>query len=279
MMRGRFQVDDLTTLFLALRDRAGGRQSVVEVGAFVAHREERTKGYVTKAVREFFVRIRYLIETRERPATIYDMPPYVAEYLQASAKHMDYKAAKGNARFTRVNVAKALPRLLSCIRASNGRCFLWPSVTQEDIELFNFLAGTLTFSPLFTEDSLFRDFCDALIENALLEKAERAELDPLKGAIALFAVTYMHQSFVDLGDGIKGYLDAMPYGGGSDTIAVTANVPAIGRKKVTMAHAVFLTERTVENDCAPDLPFADRHPTWDFPLEVGSDKKLRKLGS
>src|SRR5688572_17242104 len=103
-MHGQFRVEDLTTLFLALRDRAGGRQSIVDVGDFVAHREERNKGYVTRAVRDFFVRIRFHVETLEHSIAIYNLPPYTAELLEASARHVDY-GARHHTGFTRVNVA------------------------------------------------------------------------------------------------------------------------------------------------------------------------------
>jgi hypothetical protein len=279
LLRGELKVDDLTALFLALRDRAGGRQSVVDVGAFVAHRNERNKGYVTEAVRDFFVRIRFVIEARERRLTAYDLPSYTSEFLQASARHMDYRAAKGGSRFTRVSVTKALPRLLSHIRKSDGRCFLWPSASQEDLELFDFLTATHTFKPLFTEESLFRDLCGALLENGLLLRTEILALLPMSGAVALFALSHMHQCIVDLGDGIKGRLDASPFGGGSDKIAVIATVPAMDSKRVSMAHAIFLTDRTAAADCVTGMTAASPNPVWPYPVELGSDKKMRPLGS
>jgi hypothetical protein len=277
---GKLRVEDLTTLFLALRDRAGGRQSIVDVGDFVAHREERNKGYVTKAVRDFFVRIRFVIERNERPPSIYDLPPYIGEYLEAAARHMDYKAAKGARRFTRVNVTNALPALLSCVMTSAGRCYLWPSISDELIDLFNFLAGNLTFKPLFTENVLFDELCDALVENGLLKKGEIPNLLHIKGAVALFALTHMHQCFVKLGGEVKGYLEASAYGGGSNQIAVLATVPAMDSKGVRISHAIFLTDRTIAADCDANLAHLDpQNPVWTYPLELAPDKKLRRLGA
>jgi hypothetical protein len=279
MLRGEFILDDLTNLFLALRQRAGGRQSVVEVGDFVAHRNERNKGIVSQAVRDFFVRVRFLIESYERKLAVYDLPPYIAEFLQASARHMDYQAAKKNgASFTRVQVKNELPGLLASIKSSNGRCYLWPLVTQRELELCDFLASLYTFKPMLTEDSLFEEFTGALAENGLLRTSELQKLLPMKGAIALFALCHMHQCFVELSDGVKGYLEASPYGGGDDTIAVTATVPTMGSKGAKMAHAVFLTDRTVADDCRPGMECDPQNPYWKYPLEVGPDQKLRPLG-
>jgi hypothetical protein len=279
LARGEFKVEDLTTLFLALRDRAGGRQSVVEVGDFVAHREERKKGFVNRAVREFFVRIRFVLEFKPpNQITPYDMPAYIPELLRASAAHMDYRARKGETNFTRVSVQRALPGLLANIRNAGGRTFIWPGASQLDFALFDLLVGLHTFNPLFTEASLFDEFVGALIENGLLHKKEVADFRSIKGAVALFALSHMHQCFVDLGGGVKGYLEASPYGGGSDKIAVVAIVPAMDAKGASVAHAVFLTERTVADDCAPEMVTDPEQPYWNFPVEVGPDKKLRPLG-
>lgn len=102
----------------------------------------------------------------------------------------------------------------------------------------------------------------------------------MKGVTALFAVTNMHQCFVRLGDGVTGYLEASPFGGGDNKIAVVATVPAMDSKGARIAHAVFLTERTLKSDCVPDLAHVHpQDPIWEYPLELGEDGKLRRLGA
>jgi len=57
LLAGSHQVHDLHRLFLALRDRAHNRESVREIGDFVAHRAERQKGLVTQTGRDVFTSI------------------------------------------------------------------------------------------------------------------------------------------------------------------------------------------------------------------------------
>lgn len=53
LLRGDLRSADLTAIFLALRDYSGGRECVVEIGDFIAHRGERRKGLITREARDF----------------------------------------------------------------------------------------------------------------------------------------------------------------------------------------------------------------------------------
>src|SRR5688572_6682491 len=53
LLRRDFRSDDLTRLFLYARDRCDGRESVQEIGDFVAHHDERTKGLITRSTRDW----------------------------------------------------------------------------------------------------------------------------------------------------------------------------------------------------------------------------------
>lgn len=51
-IRGDCRVADLDRMFLGLRDRCYGLNSIREIGDFVAHRDQREKGPVTDKVRD-----------------------------------------------------------------------------------------------------------------------------------------------------------------------------------------------------------------------------------
>ena len=44
LMNGELRVNDLTTLFLNARRRTQGRETIEEIGDFVAHQDTRTRG-------------------------------------------------------------------------------------------------------------------------------------------------------------------------------------------------------------------------------------------
>ena len=54
ILSGELRADDLANLFLYARDHCDGRETVKEVGDFVAHHTERTKGVVTRTARDWY---------------------------------------------------------------------------------------------------------------------------------------------------------------------------------------------------------------------------------
>lgn len=54
-----FRPSDLADLFLFTRDHCDGRESVVDIGDFVAHHDERDRGIITRSTREWFAVARY----------------------------------------------------------------------------------------------------------------------------------------------------------------------------------------------------------------------------
>jgi hypothetical protein len=59
LLHGDFRPDDLIGLFLYARDHCDRRKTITDIGAFVAHHNERNKGIVTQSTREWFAVARY----------------------------------------------------------------------------------------------------------------------------------------------------------------------------------------------------------------------------
>ena len=81
LVRGEFDPEDFTHLFMYLRDRCDGRESVLEVGDFVPHRNERTKGIVTRTPRDLFLIAGYKLETLGKPIALDCVPPNFTDVL------------------------------------------------------------------------------------------------------------------------------------------------------------------------------------------------------
>src|SRR5450759_1802598 len=96
LLRDDFRVEDLTTLFLALRDRCEGREAIREIGDFVAHRDERTKGITTTAVRDFFTSSRFVVEYNlaKKSLSMADLPANFMDILYATFRRLDNKILK-----------------------------------------------------------------------------------------------------------------------------------------------------------------------------------------
>src|SRR5258706_16464174 len=86
LLRGDKKPEDVAALFLALRDYSGGRECVVEIGNFVAHRGERNVGITTREARDFFATVRFYTDHayRNRPIDLLDLPKNISGLLQSS---------------------------------------------------------------------------------------------------------------------------------------------------------------------------------------------------
>lgn len=74
LLAGQRRVDDLDRLFLGLRDRHHGKESVREIGDFVAHRAERQKGLVTQVARDVLTSVSvWSLGFRNKKAEISDI--------------------------------------------------------------------------------------------------------------------------------------------------------------------------------------------------------------
>src|SRR5438874_13609559 len=112
LLRGDFRSDDLTRLFLYVRDRCDGRESVQEVGDFVAHHDERTKGLVTRTARDWYVTIRFAsLRFAGVPIDWNRLPANFATVLQASYRRAPGPFFKDVLGISRSDVAKLLPTI------------------------------------------------------------------------------------------------------------------------------------------------------------------------
>jgi hypothetical protein len=199
ILYGTLQTDDLTRLFLSLREKSHvGKshvgQSVREVGDFIAHADEREKGPITDAARDFFILAKFRVACSIQPLNLSDLPADIANVLAASIRTSDVRRFKQE---TDKDIRSAKPLLRSLIAkitpGPSGTLSL-KAPSQDEASLFNCLTQSVTFKALLDEDILIHDFAEALRMNNLLTAKERYKLLRLKNAVGLFAMCAMHKS-------------------------------------------------------------------------------------
>src|SRR5947209_8722937 len=89
LLRGDFHLHDLITLFLYARDRCDGRESVQEVGDFIAHSSERTKGILTRQTRDWYITAWFHSLVVQGGLNAAQLPPTFPEFLNASFRRLD----------------------------------------------------------------------------------------------------------------------------------------------------------------------------------------------
>jgi hypothetical protein len=276
LLRDDFRVEDLTTLFLALRDRCEGREAIREIGDFVAHRDERTKGITTTAVRDFFTSSRFVVEYNlaKKSVSMADLPANFMDILYATFRRLDNKILKSQTHLKRSAAERLLENISTRVtKSSDGKLFLaWP--TSDDVRLIKCLTSYLVSRAAFDEESLFQEFSDTLIANGLLNKKEVRTLLRMKGTIALYAVAYMHQCEIVLNDGTKANLFAMRDTGGG-FLGVTAVAQVDMTKKINFGGPIFQTNMVASSCCEDNLLQIER---WERShIELKATKKLGLL--
>ena len=271
LLAGRPRTDDLDQLYLSQRDRAHGRASFREIGDFVAHRGERSKGPITQQVRDVFTSFRvWSLGLRGRRPTLADLRAAGAANLRLLT---DEKVEAGTGlrrEAARTRLGKAFRKL------EVGR-----PPSENDRRVLDFLANQFVWRPAFTDDDLVRDFADVLMLNGILDDGDRQRAAGLRRILALHAITRMHGTDIVLEDGSVAALRA-GFANKDRLLEIKAD---LGFKDWTKpVHApvcMFLTALTPEGNCDPALIGDDAAAMWNAwsdPLELSLDGTLAAVG-
>jgi hypothetical protein len=272
---GDFRADDLTRLFLYARDRCDGRESVQEIGDFVAHHSEKTKGIIARETRDWFITARVMASVAAgNPLQGDRLPSNFPQFLAASLRRFGPAIKQRGIRLREAR--HSLPHLSEkFITNPDGTLAISPRHTQTERKLIDVLSSHLTARPAFTSDRLFQDFCETLKSNGLMTKAEMRDFAKLEPTISLFAVTVMHNCAIQIGNGLSCKLGAFLNGSPGGMIDVNAPVPTIFNPAILMSSAIYSSGFTAIEYCDETIP-TDGTPL-DFDIELTAEMKLTKL--
>lgn len=279
LLDSKNRTEDLVHLFLYARDRCDGRESVQEIGDFVAHHSERSKGIVTRSVRDFFS-ITKFFGPLFGPGGPYDVDPQdlpnvTPDFLKACFRNLDNSIIKSKAGMSKTRAYPVLQSLVHALHKKSDGRFCLPKATKAEIDLFQCLTTHIAPKPAFDGFKLFEDFCATLKSNGLITKEELRKASAFRPSVLLFAVSIMHNSTIQIEDGSKIRLCAHPDANG---LGVGAAVPVrnIGQANaVSFGSDIFKADVAADEFCSRSLiEIAD----WSsVEVELGSDGKLAIL--
>ena len=267
LLAGPARADDLDQLYLNQRERAHGRASFREIGDFVAHRGERSKGPVTQQVRDLLTSFRvWSLGFRGRTPTLADLRAAgVANFRLLTDKQLT--SGTGIRReAAKTKLEKAFRKLEA------GR-----PLTVHDERVFRYIANQFVWRPAFTDSDLVRDFVDVLVLNGILAKEDRERAAGLKGILALHAITRMHGTGIVLENGSIASLHA-GFANKDRLLEVKIDLGYTDWiKPVHVPICIFLTSLKPEGSCDQAL-IGNSDPTmwnaWSGPLELSYDGTL-----
>ncbi len=279
LLSGEFRPDDLTLLFLYARDHCDGRESVRDIGDFVAHHNERDRGIITRSTRDWFTVARFLLPRfapKAPPLEGHRMPPAAADYFRIAVKRIGTKRIRNQTGLRGPEAYALMNKLADRLIKNQDGTWALPSLTESEHKLVVCVSSMLIVRPAFEAEHLCEEFFATLKSNGLISKQElTAKRDFLRMLIQLYAVAAMHNCVVQIGDGTTTQLKAR-----SDLaqkqISVDASVQdAVPGSNVSVATSIFATNTDPEVHCHPDLL---TNSAWDFEIELDQNGRLTRLG-
>lgn len=277
-LHGSFRQDDLMGLFLFARDHCDGRESVAEIGHFVAHHHERDKGIVTRSTRAWFAMIRYHIALGESgPAVSANALPSAAqEYFRLAPILIDGKIIKRQTGLSQVEFRKKLSMISNrMVKNANGTWAIPENCTENEFRLIQVASKYLVVRPAFDANRLVQDFVATLRSNGLLTKEEsRIYYDKIFRIVSLYAISTMHNCVIKVSEGencrLKGVVK-LP-----DHIHVQATVPISRKdgKDGKISSSMFSLNIDVNAHCHPEL-ISEKE--WKCEVELDKSGRLAPM--
>ncbi len=270
LMEARAKAEDLDRLFLDQRESSHGRESFREIGDFLAHRDQRSKGPVTQRVRDVFTSFRvWSLGLRGIRPTLDDLRTAGLANLSLSTDE-EIRSGSGLRRdAAKQKFDKALRKLTA-----------GDSPSQSDMALVDYLANRFVWKPAFTDEVLYEDFVQVCLRNGVVESTDLGNLAGTKNFLALWAITRLHGSVIKVADGHCATLYA-GFANDARRLEVKVDLASEGWPKPVYAPiCMFLTNISADDYCCSQL-LQTHEPmlwnNWTQAIELGIDGKLHVL--
>lgn len=267
LIDGRAKAEDLDRLFLDQREFSHNRESFREIGDFLAHRDQRSKGPVTRRVRDIFTSFRvWSLGFRGLKPTLEDLRAAGLANLSLSTDEELRAGAELRRDAARHKFDKALRKLT----AGNP-------LSQSDRMLVNYLANRFIWKPAFTDEVLYEDFVQVCLSNGVVEPTDLSKLAEAKNFLTLWAITRLHGAVINVADGHPATLYA-GFANDARQLEVKINLATEGWSKPVHAPiCMFLTNISADDHCCSEL-LQTLEPrmwnSWTEAIELGGDGKL-----
>lgn len=282
LLAGEKNTRDLDVLFLWLRDRTFGNRAVADVGDFVAHSDERDKGISWRGVQWWFDMMSFHLPRLAKAADI--IPATVEEVCAAVLASFELTSPEDVRAQTGIGKKKArqiLSKALSAMEGFDGATIIPKrELSPKEQQLFNEYSGRIAFRPAFTANDLTSQFATCLVRNRLADASLGSLPSEVSDFVATYAIEKMHLAHIRLKNGNLAVIEAgICVRDGTSTIDAFAYMdvhPQAATRKI--GFPLYQTHLDALKFCAPELlPELPTEVRWDFPLEIGSDGKLRTL--
>lgn len=275
LLRGDLRADDLTRLFLFARDRCDGRESVQEVGDFVAHHDERTKGLVTRTARDWEAIIQGILPTVEPKKVDYTrLPPRFREGMRAAIARLDAKQLRG-CGLNKKEANDLLPGFLKRFITNPDRSISVPILIAAKEQRLLRAAFLVNIHPAFDDHRLFDDFVATMRSHGLLQQNEIRAFAALQPAIGLFAASVMQNCVVIGTWGERMPLQIRVNPGDPLEVLAETKITLRGGMEIPIVSPIYSTHLESASACDPEVLTMPVPITC--PLELTPQMRLSRI--
>lgn len=280
LLGGDFRPEDITRLFLGLRARSFGRETVVELGDFVAHSDERYKGVTTRAARDWFLSWQFAMPYIQGfHHDLQNLPLFFPEAMQGIFRQLSDEEIRNDTGLKRKFAYRALESGLAALtKSSKGGLAIPKTLNHDEQAILACVMRYIVVKPAFDDTKLFEELTGALVKNGLLKESEKGQFSLLKHAIALFAMAIMHLCKIRIDATNEALLQASPdTGKGVMGVWSSASVAQLDGGTIRIAGAIFSTSIKHGDCCETALLAESSTIPWTCPIELTPNKTLAKL--
>jgi len=269
LLSGDLRTEDVAKLYIGKRSSTYGRRSFREIADFAAHPDLRNKGPVTDRIRDMRTTFKPMIDNAFVPksATIEQLLDRAESNLRMANDEQIKRFSNGLSR------KQAEAALQSALEKMRAKAF-GSLIPLERLVLIRF-GDSVIWNPALRAQEVFEDFRAVMIKNKLMVEKDSSKLERARALIILHAITAMHGTEFDLGDGIGGTLQAgfdNQYG----NLEITTALHLTGYlKPVSLKIGMFWTDLAGKDHACETL--LNQPGPWDFPVEI-HDNKLSPIG-
>lgn len=278
---GKTQNDDLMKIFLFLRENSGGRQSIQEVGDFVAHRAERRKGIVSQNVKDWSIISSHFARRAfdgHHNYNWHDLPSDIPDFVGANFRRMSAEELRQGTGFRQRYANKIFNILLKrFIKISKNRYAIDLRIGKDEEKLLNFLMSSLKLDEAFTCNQLMKEFSGCLIDCGLMSTFQEKALNS-DFRTCLFAATMMHNCTILLDHQRSATLKASAESAYKVTVYASVPVHDIGKpQEISWAAPIYTVQSSSKCIREGDMIFLNQHES-DIDLSPEGMVRVDKIG-
>jgi hypothetical protein len=144
LLTNDFRALDLTALFLAARENCAGRETVKEIGDFVAHKTDRARGATTKELRNFIADLRFKFENFDSQVPMDRLPLDFSEIVERCLRRADPQHLKRETGLTPSTAMRMLPSIVATLKDNGaGGLALEKPASEKEVALISYLGRGL----------------------------------------------------------------------------------------------------------------------------------------